>query len=134
MNQTPTNGVWSGSRGESTFTSNNPAVKGQKVNYSNGYPNFSPFTKHTVHIDDFTNKVINSSGDSRYNLHKEADQILAKKLRVQSSIIKKFRRKQKFTWHEVEDMGTLQLGPTKINSKFGHVGGIAEATKRGRND
>ncbi len=132
INQTPINGQWSGPRGESTFTSNHPETLGLQVPYLNGYPDFRGYTKHTVFIEDFINKT-NDARHARYALHTEADKILAERLGVDSKLIKKFRTTQKFTWHEVEDMGTLQLVPTKINSKFGHVGGISEALKRGKN-
>jgi NAD+--asparagine ADP-ribosyltransferase len=73
---------------------------------------------------------VKSARNPRYALHSEADKILAERFGVKPSLIKKFRSKNSFTWHEVEDMRTLQLVPTKINAKFGHLGGISEALKR----
>lgn len=35
----------------------------------------------------------------------------------------------KLTWHELNDLTTVQMVPTKINSTFGHLGGISEAKK-----
>ncbi|MCX2822932.1 HNH endonuclease [Bacillus amyloliquefaciens] len=35
-------------------------------------------------------------------------------------------RKNKLTWHELNDVKTMQLVPTKINSEFGHLGGVGE--------
>ena len=45
-------------------------------------------------------------------------------------------REQKYTWHEVEDMRTMQLVPSFIHTgkvgsmdvgvKYGHLGGVAE--------
>ncbi len=52
------------------------------------------------------------------------------RLTIGTFVIKKFRTKNNFTWHEVQDMRTLQLVPTDINSKFGHLGGISEALGR----
>lgn len=40
--------------------------------------------------------------------------------------IEKFRRENKLTWHELNDVKTVQLVPTEINSKFGHLGGVGE--------
>jgi len=48
---------------------------------------------------------------------------------VPSTIIAKFRQTDRFTWHEIEGMKTLQLVPTDINGKFWHLGGISEALK-----
>lgn len=132
LDQTPNNnGTWKGRRGEGTFTITGPedsSVLGQKVQYRNGYPDFRPHTKHTVEIENFVEKA--KIKNARYSLHKEADQILAERLGVDPKLIKKFRRVAKFTWHEVEDMRTLQLVPTDINGKFGHLGGISEAKKQ----
>lgn len=30
------------------------------------------------------------------------------------------------TWHELNDVKTMQLVPTEINSEFGHPGGVGE--------
>ncbi|MCO7227582.1 HNH endonuclease [Pleionea sp. CnH1-48] len=32
----------------------------------------------------------------------------------------------KLTWHEVENIRTVQLVPNIVNAKFGHVGGFGE--------
>ena len=34
--------------------------------------------------------------------------------------------KNSLTWHELNDMKTLQLVPTKLNAYFGHMGGVGE--------
>ncbi|RKW06826.1 HNH endonuclease [Streptococcus sanguinis] len=41
----------------------------------------------------------------------------------------KLRKQGKFTWHELNDMKTMQLIPSILNSKFGHLGGVAEVKK-----
>lgn len=38
----------------------------------------------------------------------------------------KYRRANKLTWHELNDLKTIQLVLTEINSKFGHLGGVGE--------
>ena len=126
IDQTPTNGTWSGRRGESTFTSASTEIIGVKVNYQNGYANLTPFAKHTVAIDDLVS-VVKSTKNPRGKLHRMADKVLSERLGVDQTLIERFRRQNKFTWHEVEDMRTLQLVPAPINSKFGHVGGISIA-------
>ena len=40
--------------------------------------------------------------------------------------IRNFRKKNKYTWHELNDCKTIQLVPSKINNTFGHVGGVGE--------
>ncbi|HDR3889985.1 TPA: HNH endonuclease [Bacillus cereus] len=40
--------------------------------------------------------------------------------------IEKYRVKNKLTWHELNDGITIQLVPTEINAKFGHLGGVGE--------
>ena len=66
----------------------------------------------------------------RYNF-KSADKELVKKLNelgsnINIADIKKLRTKYKLTWHECNDMRTMQLVPSKINLYFGHTGGIGE--------
>lgn len=39
-----------------------------------------------------------------------ANQMLASKLGVKESDVARFMREQKYTWHEVEDMRTMQCG------------------------
>ncbi|MEO2211613.1 HNH endonuclease [Paenibacillus amylolyticus] len=31
-----------------------------------------------------------------------------------------------YTWHELNDGKTIQLVPSSVNSKFGHLGGVSE--------
>lgn len=43
--------------------------------------------------------------------------------------VKKWRKQNKYTWHEDNDLKTMDLVPSVINSKFGHLGGVSEAGK-----
>ncbi len=36
------------------------------------------------------------------------------------------REELKLTWRELNDGKTMQLVPSEINSKFGHLGGVGE--------
>ncbi|WP_350300026.1 HNH endonuclease signature motif containing protein [Peribacillus frigoritolerans] len=38
----------------------------------------------------------------------------------------KRREDNKYTWHELNDLETIQLVPSKINSVFKHLGGVGE--------
>nr|WP_284143294.1 HNH endonuclease [Metabacillus flavus] len=129
LGQTPlNNGAWTGERGESKFISeNNEAqeilanVGEEGVNYSNAIPDFSPVTKHEIEIPNMTT-------DRSINF-READNKLAKELGVTRKEIVKMRKELKLTWHELNDMKSMQLVPTVINSKFGHLGGVGEIKK-----
>lgn len=46
--------------------------------------------------------------------------------KISARDIKKYREINNFTWHELNDVKTMQLVPTKINSEFGHLGGVGE--------
>lgn len=45
---------------------------------------------------------------------------------IKPSDIEKYRVKNNLTWHELNDTKRIQLVPTKINSTFGHIGGVGE--------
>lgn len=129
LSQTPVNnGEWLGKRGESTFVSEHKEVtdilepKGlDGIEYSDAIPDFSPVSVGEVTIP-------NMSTERRINF-READDLLAEKLGVTRKDIVKMRKEQKLTWHELNDMQTMQLVPTVINGKFGHLGGVAEIKK-----
>lgn len=111
------------------------------IQYRNGVPDFSSVSKAEVEINYMLGgKGIN--GNKARNLNFEQANIeLAKKLnkspelakkfdmvagRIKPSDIEKYRVKNNLTWHELNDTKTIQLVPTKINSTFGHVGGVGE--------
>ncbi len=121
--QTPiSDGSWSGARGESVFTSTKPEVQAilgdQGIRYTNGYPDFSPVAAGEVTIP-------NMSIDRAANFA-QADEALAEQLGGSANDIAEWRFQNKYTWHEVEDLQTMQLVPSVINGKFGHVGGVGE--------
>ena len=137
INQTPKNGKggkWSGKRGESDFILDEPIVikKGnktitiKKVTYKNGVPDFSPFQEAQVKIPGMTN--------SRANNFRQADEVLADywtKIKHNgkswtSRDIESYRKSNNLTWHEMNNMESLQLVPTEVNSSFGHLGGVGE--------
>ncbi|GGL58304.1 HNH endonuclease [Sporolactobacillus putidus] len=126
LSQTPVNhGEWMGQRGESTFISDYDEVKNilekkdlAGIEYSDAIPDFSPISVHEVEISNMTT-------DRRLNF-RNADELLAQRFGVTRKEIVKLRKQQNLTWHELNDMKTMQLVPTVINSKFGHLGGVAE--------
>ncbi|MCY8513128.1 HNH endonuclease [Bacillus atrophaeus] len=60
---------------------------------------------------------------------KKADELLAEEWGVTTKEVKKFRKQNKLTWHELNDMRSMELVPSIINSKFGHLGGVSEVGK-----
>jgi filamentous hemagglutinin len=130
---TPINGgSWSGARGESKFVFDNPELKAilpDGIAYKNGYPDFSPVAVQEIRLPG----LISTNRDSNF---RAANQMLASKLGVKESDVALFMREQKYTWHEVEDMRTMQLVPSFIHTgkvgsmdfgvKYGHLGGVAE--------
>ncbi|GDY25298.1 type IV secretion protein Rhs [Agarivorans sp. Toyoura001] len=121
LKQTPVNGTWTGERGESTFNHIDPEVNAltdnKGVAYKNAYPNFNPFSSGTVEID------MTTSRDKNF---RRADKALAEKKGVSPAEVRNWRRESKYTWHEVEDLTTMELVHTDLNGKFGHMGGIGE--------
>lgn len=130
---TPINGgSWSGARGESSFVFDNADLKKVLPNgiaYKNGYPDFSPIALQEIRLPG----LISTNRDRNFQA---ANQMLAKNLGVKESDVARFMREQKYTWHEVEDMRTMQLVPSFIHTgkpgsmdfgvKYGHLGGFAE--------
>ncbi|WDG79714.1 hemagglutinin repeat-containing protein [Pseudomonas chlororaphis] len=132
---TPINGgAWTGGRGESRFIFDNPEMKNilpEGIAYKNGYPDFSPIAIQEVRLSGLISLDRNAN-------FKEANRMLAQKLGIKEKDVAGFLKEQKFTWHEVEDMRTMQLVPSFIHTgkvgsmdfgvKYGHFGGIGEKT------
>ncbi|WP_163528872.1 pre-toxin TG domain-containing protein [Halobacillus ihumii] len=127
--QTPvSNGKWTDQRGESTFISYDDGARDilngigkDGIDYADAIPDFSVVSRGDVQISKM-------STDRRINFRK-ADELLAGKLGVTRKEIVKIRKTEKLTWHELNDMTSMQLVPSTINSKFGHLGGVAEVKK-----
>ncbi|MDA7027415.1 T7SS effector LXG polymorphic toxin [Bacillus sp. CLL-7-23] len=155
LNQTPspTNPKieFEGIRGESLSTLKPPpdpklkrildeaGVKG--IQYKNGVPDFSPVSKAQIEIDYMLGGKGSYGGKARTYNFAQADQKLADKLNdsvelarqfgmesgaITAKDIDKYRTKNKLTWHEVNDVKIIQLVPTEINKRFGHLGGVGE--------
>ena len=136
IDQTPiNNGQWTGERGESRFIFDNKDIQKILPNgiaYTNGYPDFSPITLYQVTLEGFV-------ALERKENFEQADSILAEKLNVTVKAVKNFREKYGFSWHEHENMRTLQLVPTFLHntkkgqpdytSAYTHIGGIGEMRK-----
>lgn len=136
INHTPKDGnagKWSGKRirGESEFVLDEPielpdGTKITKVTYRNGVPDFSPFQEAQVKIPSMT--------DNRYENFKQADEALAEywtKIKHNGQTwtahdVKIYRTDNNLTWHEMNNMESMQLVPSDVNAKFRHLGGVGE--------
>lgn len=133
-------GSWTGTRGESDFVLDNPIKlpNGKtvtKITYRNAVPDFSPFQVARVKIPNMTN---NRYSIKRLNIKgnfEQADTVLAEywsriryegKANWTASDIATYRTNNGLTWHEMNDLQSMQLVPTEVNGTFGHLGGVGE--------
>lgn len=70
------------------------------------------------------------TNERRKNFAK-ADEELAKQwstpeVKLKASDIEKWRDANQYTWHELNDMSTIQLMPRNVNGAFNHLGGVGE--------
>ncbi|WWU65525.1 HNH endonuclease [Clostridium baratii] len=143
--------VFEGMRGESLCTLKPPPDSQLKkifdefgvegIQYKNGVPDFSPVSKIELEINYMVGGKGKMGTKSRNMNFAQADKKLLEKLnnspelaqkfdmdvgKITEKDIQNFRKKNKLTWHELNDCKTMQLVPSKINSTFGHLGGIGE--------
>ncbi len=126
MDQTPiNNGHWQGERGESMWVSDNPEVNRflhdagvDGIHYHNGYPDFGPVTKGEVEIPNMT-----TNRDANFRV---SDKLLADEWGVSPRDVADWRKANGYTWHEQPDLKTMQLVPSVVNGRLGHMGGIGE--------
>ena len=131
-------GHWTGERGESDYIYDKPKTirisedryvtveAGTKVTYQNAVPDFASYQKAQVKIPRMT--------DSRTNNFNQADEALADYwTRIQHNNqtwtardVKEYRTNHGLTWHEMNNMESMQLVPTEVNAGFGHLGGVGE--------
>ena len=60
---------------------------------------------------------------------RQADELLARELGETRREIVRFRKGSKLTRHQLNAITSMQLVPSIINSKFGHLGGVSEVKK-----
>ncbi|WP_126315428.1 HNH endonuclease [Mycobacteroides chelonae] len=129
IDQTPiNNGHWTGERGESQWISQNPDVNHylhesgvDGIHYSNGQPDFGPVAKGQVDIPDMsTNRNAN---------FRAADEALGHEWGMTRKEVERWRIQNDYSWHEEPNLKTMQLVPTIVNGRLGHVGGIGELNR-----
>ncbi|URZ02830.1 HNH endonuclease [Clostridium felsineum] len=143
--------VFEGPRGESLCTLKPPpdpelskildgaGIDG--IEYRNGVPDFTPVSKANIEIEHMVGGKLKMGTKARGINFVQADKKLAEKLNNSPELARKFgmepgeisvkdirnfRKKNKYTWHELNDCKTIQFVPSKINNAFGHVGGVGE--------
>ncbi|MDC6397293.1 HNH endonuclease [Lactiplantibacillus pentosus] len=135
------NGTWEGERGNSEWQPDPEAIPqnilfnpDQKTNaeiyadypqdgveFHNGEPDFSPFAKATVEIDNFS--------ENRYLKGGNFDQATERFSEKQGLTIKEAKdyiKDNHLTWHERSDCKTMDLVPTEIHGNVRHSGGISK--------
>lgn len=137
------NGEWSGEKGNSEwipdpdFTPKNPKTNPEQLSWKqisekhgvssiffiDDQPDFSPISKGTVEIKDFS-----SERDDNFD---SADEELAKKRKCTKADVRRWRKKNKYTWHEREDCRTMDKVPSYVHGNIPHSGGISEMKKGG---
>lgn len=147
IDQTPKNddyGHWSGERGKSDYIYDKAKTikignetyeikPGTKVTYKNGVPDFSPYAKAEVKIE-MTKDRYSIKKDGVVGNFEKADQALAEqwtKIKFEGKSwtareIEQYRSANKLTWHEMNNMESVQLVPNEVNGGFGHLGGVGE--------
>ena len=140
IDQTPKNdeyGHWSGKRGQSEYIYDKPKTikignesfeikAGTKVTYKNGVPDFSPFQKAQVKIPEMTSDRSSNFGQADKALADYWSKIKYDGKTWQARDIQNYREINKLTWHEMNNMKSMQLVPKEVNGGFGHLGGVGE--------
>jgi hypothetical protein len=55
-----------------------------------------------------------------------SDKLLADEWGVSPRDVADWRKANGYTWHEQPDLKTMQLVPSVVNGRLGHMGGIGE--------
>jgi hypothetical protein len=134
VDHTPSNserGQWTGERGKSTYELKEPIKRSDGIvidnaPYENGVVDLSRYSQAEVKITNMT--------DNRYQNFKQADDELAKAWSQTrhngrswtARDIEKYRTANDLSWHEMNNMSSMQLVPEEANASFGHLGGVGE--------
>lgn len=138
-----TRGTWEGVPGDSVWKPDSETVPKRQnpegktwgqildehniegIEFKDGYPNFENIAEESVTIKDFT--------DDRNINFNQADKAAAEKWNAEEKEggpwtgekVKEYRKENQLTWHEHEDMNTLQLVPSEVHGNIPHSGGVA---------
>lgn len=138
ISQTPvTDVVWSGARGVSECTPQDPGRIALLKRYGRtsvkydrtGEPDFRPFEEtHTL--------IHNMSGDRQRNFSSANQKLLGTQWAKSKGLktvtdCQRYMKEHNLTWHECSDGITMRLVDSDINGSFGHSGGVAELDAMG---
>ena len=150
-------GTFRGDRGNSPFVPSDSDALAEiekygadSVEYRDGYPDFTPFSKHdspwgefdtSVEIPhmtadrqnpkyEFGRRSSSHAFDEDIGNFSQADNELASRYGLDPMDIQRWREDNGLTWHEYADGKTMQLVPTKIHSACRHSGGVSEMKYR----
>ena len=132
-----THGKWSGERGNSNWIPKGDFVPVNKktnpgslkwseifklyninnIKFKNNYPDFSFISKGTVKVKDFC--------EDRDDNFDSADEMLALNRGCTKADVRRWRKQNKYTWHEREDCKTMDKVPALVHGNIPHSGGIS---------
>lgn len=123
-------GSWAGQRGRSMFVPADISENAEVIrilkqhgvsgaSYRVGKVNLTPFAEGTI-----TTSKMSSSRRGNFRI---ADELLGRQWGKSREAMEAYRIQNNLTWHELNDLRTMELVPTAVNKFFGHFGGIAEA-------
>lgn len=87
------------------------------IQFKDGYPDFSEISRSDVEISPFTD-----SRDDNFDL---ADIQTAEQKNCTPEEVRQWRKENKYTWHECQDMKTMQKVPSIVHNNVSHSGGIS---------
>lgn len=147
LNETPretsSKGYWEGARGESKFILTDETIKENLskygidgIEYKDAKPDFSPITDTTAQIEGFSDKRYGGKSDETVmgNFDKADTKCSEQwnqtkrdgKTNWTPSDVAKWRSEHGYSWHECNDMKTMQLVPSCIHQACRHLGGVGE--------
>ena len=116
------------------------------IEYKNGVPDFSPTSMAELEIQNMrggrgiAGKLARDSNFSKANKNlveqiKQSPELASKYgftegQKITSAGIEDYMKNNKMTWHELNDMKTMQMVPSQVNNQFKHLGGIGEINIR----
>ena len=100
------------------------------IDYKDGIPDFSKCAETAVQIDNMSDRRYGQGGNFEQCDSKCAEKWnhAAKdgKTDWTARDVEEWRKANKYSWHERNDMRTCDLVPTKVNDYFSLLGGVSE--------
>jgi len=101
------------------------------VPFKDGYPVFSEIAESTVTIDDFSSdRDINFAQADRAGAEQWSKIEKDGQTDWKASEVNAYRKENNLTWHECEDMKTMELVPSEVHGNIPHQGGVSAFKKQ----